>query len=95
MKAEVRALSDVVTAIAFRNDRPGSYVAATTLWTPFVDETIIAAPGRQSPTPDPFHFLDENFPLIEVESFRSDAQGPSILISHGKDFLGNGFTRFH
>ena len=37
-KAEVRFPSDAVTAIAFRENHPGSYIAATTLGIAFVDE---------------------------------------------------------
>jgi len=37
-KAEIRIPSDAVTAIAFRIDHPGSYIAATTLGIAFVEE---------------------------------------------------------
>ena len=37
-RAEVRIPSDVVTAIAFRKDHPGSYIGSTTLGIAFVDE---------------------------------------------------------
>jgi len=37
-KAEVRIPNDVVTAIAFREDHPGSYIASTTLGIAIVRE---------------------------------------------------------
>ena len=37
-RAEARIPSDVVTAIAFRKDHPGSYIGSTTLGIAFVNE---------------------------------------------------------
>jgi len=37
-KAELRIPDDVVTAIAFRKDHPGSYIASTTLGIAIVEE---------------------------------------------------------